>query len=197
MSQPSLSNELRKRLFWSCYNLDRQVSIPLGRPFALSNREIDVPLPLDVDEATEDIAVLQEAFEHQPTTARQTSTTLSLFVQMIKLRMIESRIQEQVYRVDSAVEASDAEIDAFVSELAEWKAMIPLDVQNKPDYNSRPIDAYENYVRTRLHIRVLFPFVYNADAVTSDGILLSMLASIIISASVPASSKPSLPQTVR
>lgn len=39
---PSLAEEIRKRLFWSCYCLDRQVSIILGRPFAITDRDIDV-----------------------------------------------------------------------------------------------------------------------------------------------------------
>lgn len=39
---PTLSEEIRKRIFWSCYCLDRQVSIILGRPFAISDRDIDV-----------------------------------------------------------------------------------------------------------------------------------------------------------
>lgn len=52
--RPRLMHELTKRLFWSCYNLDRQVSITLGRPFTISDRDIDVPLPLEVDEAVTD-----------------------------------------------------------------------------------------------------------------------------------------------
>jgi hypothetical protein len=40
-SKPSLANEVKKRVFWSCYCLDRQVSIILGRPFAISDRDID------------------------------------------------------------------------------------------------------------------------------------------------------------
>jgi hypothetical protein len=37
-----LEHEIRKRVFWTCYCLDRQVSIILGRPFAISDRDIDV-----------------------------------------------------------------------------------------------------------------------------------------------------------
>ena len=39
--RPSLAIEIRKRIFWSCYCLDRQVSIILGRPFAISDRDVD------------------------------------------------------------------------------------------------------------------------------------------------------------
>jgi hypothetical protein len=33
--------EMRKRVFWTTYCLDRQVSIVLGRPFSISDRDID------------------------------------------------------------------------------------------------------------------------------------------------------------
>lgn len=50
--------EMRYRLFWSVYNLDRLSSVSLGRPVAIHDDDINVPFPqiLDDDE-TEDIAV--------------------------------------------------------------------------------------------------------------------------------------------
>lgn len=48
-ASPSLSileTEMRKRIFWTCYCLDRQVSMILGRPFAISDRDIDVDVSL-------------------------------------------------------------------------------------------------------------------------------------------------------
>lgn len=37
--------QLRRRLFWSVYSLDRVTSISLGRPFSITDRQIDVKLP--------------------------------------------------------------------------------------------------------------------------------------------------------
>lgn len=34
--------ELRRRIFWSCYCLDRATSIVLGRAFAIADRDINV-----------------------------------------------------------------------------------------------------------------------------------------------------------
>lgn len=34
--------EMRRRIFWSCYCLDRQTSIDMGRPFVISDRDIDI-----------------------------------------------------------------------------------------------------------------------------------------------------------
>jgi hypothetical protein len=39
-----VETEMRKRIFWTCYFLDRQVSIVLGRPFAISDHDIDLPV---------------------------------------------------------------------------------------------------------------------------------------------------------
>ncbi|KAJ5618835.1 hypothetical protein N7510_002819 [Penicillium lagena] len=38
--------EIRHRVFWSAYLLDRAVSLTLGRPFALADHDIDVPVRL-------------------------------------------------------------------------------------------------------------------------------------------------------
>ncbi|KAF7557388.1 hypothetical protein G7Z17_g643 [Cylindrodendrum hubeiense] len=42
--------EMRKRCFWCLYNLDRTVSITLGRPVAIRDDEIDISLPSHLDD---------------------------------------------------------------------------------------------------------------------------------------------------
>lgn len=42
-------SEMRKRVFWTGYCLDRQVSIVLGRPFAISDRDIDAEVSRTCD----------------------------------------------------------------------------------------------------------------------------------------------------
>ncbi|KAF5019937.1 hypothetical protein F66182_8034 [Fusarium sp. NRRL 66182] len=41
-----LDAEMRKRLFWSLYTMDRSVSISMGRPLGIQDADINVPLPL-------------------------------------------------------------------------------------------------------------------------------------------------------
>ncbi|OAA59761.1 Transcription factor [Niveomyces insectorum RCEF 264] len=43
-------DQYRKRLFWSTYIFERKTALVLGRPFALSDEEIDLPLPLNIDD---------------------------------------------------------------------------------------------------------------------------------------------------
>jgi hypothetical protein len=84
--------EMRKRIFWACYAFDTQISIPLGRPFGLSDRDIDVPLPLDIDEVCDDPDVVESAFNAQaqlatePGSAPTVSTTLTLWIHVLRIR---------------------------------------------------------------------------------------------------------------
>ena len=137
--------EMRKRLFWSCYTMDRQVSIPLGRPFAISDQDIDVQLPLDVDEPCQDIEALEKASKVDPEVVRTSSTSLTAFLHILRLRRIESSIQQAIYRVDRSVNATDADIKFYLDQLECWKNLIPLDARKKIDRESIPFDGYDYY----------------------------------------------------
>lgn len=142
----TFEQEMRKRIFWSCYAFDRQISIPLGRPFAISDQDIDVPLPFDVDEENEDVTVLEKAAASDQNTRRTTSSSMSSFLHVARLRKIESKIQQTVYRVDQTTPVSDAVIDGFLDELMTWKSLIPLDTRKKTDLEARAFDGYDYYV---------------------------------------------------
>ncbi|KAI1340155.1 fungal-specific transcription factor domain-containing protein [Xylariaceae sp. FL0016] len=146
-----LEHEMRKRVFWTCYCLDRQVSIILGRPFAISDRDIDVELPLDVDESTEDPEILEKAQEtanRVPVVPTAKSTSMTGFIYICRLRIIESQIQQSVYRVDETSPATEAEIERFVQKLEEWKGLMPKDASNPefPNVEAMVVDCYDTYI---------------------------------------------------
>lgn len=145
MKKHSVDNELRKRVFWSTYAFDRQISIPLGRPFAISDRDIDVPLPLDIDEATTEDGFPQVYVPHD-NSAPENSTSLSSFLQIVRIRRIESDIQQTIYRVDQTPEISDSTVDEFLQRLEIWKTLIPLDARTKRDTEAVPFDGYDVYL---------------------------------------------------
>jgi hypothetical protein len=123
--------EMRKRLFWSCYTLDRQVSIPLGRPFPISDRDIDAQLPFDVEESCQDIQILERASKVDPDVVRSESSSLTAFLHILRLRRIESSIQQTIYRVDQSTNVTDTEIKFYLDRLENWKNLIPLDAKKK------------------------------------------------------------------
>ena len=161
--------EMRKRIFWACYCMDRQLSITLGRPFAISDHDIDIDvglpgltillefiteilqLPLDVDEAAE-VAEAAAASPGHPRPsdkdgAPSTSTSMSCFIHITRLRIIESNIQQHVYRVDQSTKISEKEVDHYLHQLQLWKSKIPLDTSKMVDQEASAFDGYDYYVR--------------------------------------------------
>ncbi|KAH6677710.1 fungal-specific transcription factor domain-containing protein [Halenospora varia] len=153
---PLLEVEIRKRIFWTCYSLDRQISIILGRPFAISDKDIDAELPLDVNESVLDFTTLEAALALSNTTppnqAPVVSTSLSCFIHICRLRKIESQIQQSIYRVDEKIGISETEVDSFIQQLEEWKENIPRDARqhnaDKPSTktDTMVIDGYGYYM---------------------------------------------------
>jgi hypothetical protein len=147
-----LEHEIRKRVFWTCYCLDREVSIILGRPFAISDRDIDVELPLDVDEACEDIAALELAREvalQTPGSSATCSTSMTGFLYTLRLRRIESQVQQSIYRVDQSAPATATEAEKLIEQLEQWRKSMPADA-DATDPDSMIVDGYDNYVRTNI-----------------------------------------------
>lgn len=122
-----------------------QVSIPLGRPFSISDRDIDFQLPLDVDESCQDIQVLEQASKVDRDAVRTESSSLTAFLQILRLRRIESSIQQTIYRVDQSTNVTDAEIEFYLDQLENWKKLIPLDAKKQVDRESIAFDGYDYY----------------------------------------------------
>lgn len=136
--------ELQKRLFWSCYSLDRQTSLILGRPFAISDRQIDAELPITMNDPATTTALAQDISTSPP--------NLASFIHMVRLRRIESKIFEEIYRVDEAAFTSEIQINSMIAELDQWRASSPL---SHPD--SQHIYESENHYELYYHkaIRLL------------------------------------------
>lgn len=147
-----LIEEMRRRVFWTVYCLDRQVSIILGRPFAISDRDIDVELPTDVEENNEDEALLRRLQEEARRNGTQSppasSTSMTGFIYICRLRIIESDIQQTIYRVDKAPPDMRNDVEGFIARLEHWRSQMPLDARKLPDFDTMRVDGYENYVRS-------------------------------------------------
>lgn len=77
-SYPSVAEEeMAKRVFWSLYNLDRLIASTLGRPLGIADEDISVTLPRELnDDGTE----------------APGASSMTIPVQVIRLRQIFSRI---------------------------------------------------------------------------------------------------------
>ncbi|KAI3337452.1 hypothetical protein HD806DRAFT_39646 [Xylariaceae sp. AK1471] len=110
--------QMRRRLFWSVYSLERTIAICLGRPLSIPDRQIDVELPLDPEsEGWDDIIPAQTA----NTTRRR---SLSMAVWLFKMRKIESRIQFSIYRADKPLSALTSKMNQLYQDLESWKSSL-------------------------------------------------------------------------
>ncbi|KAE8401021.1 fungal-specific transcription factor domain-containing protein [Aspergillus pseudonomiae] len=136
--------EIRRRVFWSAYVLDRAVSLTLGRPFALSESDIDVDLPVPLEQRPVDE---KETQFKQPSAALTDTKALNLssFVHLCRLRRLESKIKQELYSASAPTMTQkysyDATIDALRQELLEWLNNIPF----KVSADSPPQDGYLLY----------------------------------------------------
>ncbi|KAI4929752.1 hypothetical protein J4E86_011694 [Alternaria arbusti] len=91
-----LKEQHQRRIFWECYVHDRYSSGILGRPFALLESEISMPLPIDADDET---IVMSGAtvLEDVPSVTNVSPSELSVNLFCIKLRRLSSRVHTAFY----------------------------------------------------------------------------------------------------
>ncbi|KAJ5151078.1 uncharacterized protein N7482_010330 [Penicillium canariense] len=109
------TTQMRRRLFWVVYYLERVVSMSLGRPFSISDRQIDLDLPLDVDDDVHDPALITAPQDPTKT------TNMTFAIYLFKLRRIDSRIQHKIYRADRPLSSLRPKMDSLYLELEQWK----------------------------------------------------------------------------
>lgn len=72
-----VDDEMAKRVFWSLYNLDRLIAVTLGRPLSIADEDITVSLPREFNDDW---------------TEAPGSSSMTIPVQVVRLRRIFSRI---------------------------------------------------------------------------------------------------------
>jgi hypothetical protein len=164
-SRVSLESERNKRLFWSCYAYDRELAIVMGRPPSISDHDIDVDFPLDIDEATQDLRVLRKALLQDRSKPATPQTSMTTFIHLLRLKRIEADIQHKIYRVDKAQSAEwlYKTTDAFLEKMIAWRDAIPPeaiiappDAADRHSFRGDEYRRYDNYLASyHKAIRVL------------------------------------------
>lgn len=130
LSLTPLDREMRKRIFWSAYSLDRFASISLGRPCSITDECISCELPLDIDDA----GIQQTHLVASPPGHSEMAFSLSIF----KLRRISGRIIQLLYCSAQSSVNQSALIDRFVMELEAWRLTIPASDKKETDQSIVP-----------------------------------------------------------
>lgn len=99
--------EMRRRLYWCCYCLDRQVSIFYGRPFGIDERRVDVSYPSLLDDLNilpvkRKPSISKGKFDIPIISYKPTS------LHIIKLVSLQSEILDYIHTKDNKFESISA-----------------------------------------------------------------------------------------
>ncbi|CAG2004321.1 unnamed protein product [Fusarium graminearum] len=166
MPRTAVETELRHRLYWSIFVLDRMMSASQGLPAALTDEHADVPLP--------GLTVEEFAGPDRATYARNLQTSRHI----IQLRQLEYRILNTIHfqrnAETSRLGPADrrAILNSLRSEIEDWYSngclMSPMEADNLPIHSSVTWMSAQYY---HLLVFLYFPNHFNSSvsppAVTS------------------------------
>ncbi|CAI6099248.1 unnamed protein product [Clonostachys chloroleuca] len=116
-----VQEEMRKRLFWSIYTMDRSISIAMGRPTGLQDVDITAALPLCLS----DDQLLQPRETAVPSVL-PSPDDLSTFLHIIRLRRINAEIYTALHAAGNApVEGTNPTRYHYLAMLNAWLAAAP------------------------------------------------------------------------
>ncbi|ORX40691.1 fungal-specific transcription factor domain-domain-containing protein [Kockovaella imperatae] len=94
--------QIRARCWWSIYGLERLVSVSLGRPLGIEDLDIDVALPLPVDDTA-----MRRFSKDTDIPEEPEKSTISGFIALTKLCKIAGRVAQLLYRPSNGRSVSD------------------------------------------------------------------------------------------
>ncbi|ODO11037.1 hypothetical protein I350_01638 [Cryptococcus amylolentus CBS 6273] len=139
--------EMKKRVFWAVYSLDRMMSAQLGRPSGIQDRDIDVELPLNVDvdfNQPKALAAMQSKQSELMGSKRPGDeyangygpvTSMTSAIHNIRLNQLKQMVTDAIYRLDKPLRPTNdvysperqsiTEVDILLERLDQWRACHP------------------------------------------------------------------------
>lgn len=156
----TIEKEVRKRVWWGCFMVDRTLSMKLGRPPSVTSATaFDVDLPLDVDDQyiSQDLIVPRQP-DYRP-------SLMLFFTHTIQQGRIIEKVLHELYRPNDSASKYPVESPAKQSaknshvigqtvildgELLSWWNNAPAHLRDKPDVPDGPeFEAQRNVLFLR------------------------------------------------
>ncbi|CAK7234722.1 hypothetical protein SBRCBS47491_009045 [Sporothrix bragantina] len=99
----TFEEEMRRRMFWCLYNVDRVVSFTLGRPVAIRDEETSTPLPSPLDDTCfgPDRPIIVEPEDTAGRSDQSKPKKTSPFLHVLKIRQISGQILGLFYNAQN------------------------------------------------------------------------------------------------
>lgn len=129
---PPLETEVRKRLWWTLYVMDRWVSASMGRPLEIDDNDCDVDFPALIEQDWKDSDEFSTSRETQEQTKMENIFAMKFFIESIKLSQIMGKILKRIYSANTRnhgpaqVSTKVAELDTL---LTKWHLGLPSDLK--------------------------------------------------------------------
>jgi hypothetical protein len=121
----TLKMEMRRRVFWCSYNLDRACAVTLGRPVSITDYDIDVGLFSDMDDEN----ITSTGYLCRPrNSTSEPPTTVSSALHTLRLRRLWARMQRTIYpETENATSPhqNSTLTESFKDELRAWVRAAP------------------------------------------------------------------------
>ncbi|KAK1978844.1 hypothetical protein LZ30DRAFT_727887 [Colletotrichum cereale] len=150
--QPSkslLHTQMKRRVFWQFYTIDRYSSTLLGKPFAIDDRDIETSFPVDAND--EDLLAADQALQDlaafRITHVSLAPNEMTVFFISMRLRQISSRIHTEFSKLSrNHSDPSQSHLapghiyttlSCLMRELQEWRDGAPVFPRPKCLYESQ------------------------------------------------------------
>ncbi|QFZ27236.1 putative pyrimidine pathway regulatory protein [Clavispora lusitaniae] len=161
--------DMRRRLFWSCYSLDRQVSIYFGRQFGINSKQIACPFPSALDDSMISVDMSELSQNSVPITNNPNSKLISFH--FFRLRILQGEIYDFVndvsHRITKSENLSDDKIHQKIHQHDDWKSQKHRELlawfENSPKGNA---NQQFNEMVFKLNLNQTIIQIYNISAIT-------------------------------
>lgn len=126
MSYDPFTREIRRRLFWSVYSLDRQVCSYFGRPFGIPEESITTRYPSSLDDSQ--IVPVDNVHDKDAATDYSDKQYLTVSSKVVAIAMFKiRRLQADIVKV---LYAPHSELPRAYQNIEEWRDTILLKLDN-------------------------------------------------------------------
>lgn len=107
------TRELRRRLFWCVYSLDRQICVYFGRPFGIPEESVSAQYPSVLDDAL--ITTTNDDIADYSKVQSSIATPKVVALAMFKIRRIQASVVQVLYAQYGEVPRKFADLDSWMT----------------------------------------------------------------------------------